>query len=103
MQRLTYRLQQTALRQVLLRRHRVEQLEQRLFAGVQSWTMLRRNHIRMLEQRVETLNPERVYRLGYSLLRKDGRVVRSVADCRQGDTVSAELADGLVQLTVQER
>ena len=103
MQRLTYRLQQTALRQVLLRRHRVEQLEQRLYAGVQAWAMLRRNHIRMLEQRVETLNPERVYRLGYSLLRKDGRVVRSVADCRQGDTVSAELADGIVQLTVQER
>ena len=103
MQRLTYRLQQTALRQVLLRRHRVEQLEQRLYAGVQSWTMFRRNHIRMLEQRVETLNPERVYRLGYSLLRKDGRVVRSVADCRQGDTISAELADGIVQLTVQER
>ena len=103
MQRLTYRLQQTARRQVLLRRHRVEQLEQRLYAGVQSWTMFRRNHIRMLEQRVETLNPERVYRLGYSLLRKDGRVVRSVADCRQGDTVSAELADGIVQLTVQER
>ena len=103
MQRLTYRLQQTALRQVLLRRHRVEQLEQRLYAGVQAWAMLRCNHIRMLEQRVETLNPERVYRLGYSLLRKDGRVVRSVADCRQGDTVSAELADGIVQLTVQER
>ena len=103
MLRLTYRLQQTALRQVLLRRHRVEQLEQRLYAGVQAWTMFRRNHIRMLEQRVETLNPERVYRLGYSLLRKDGRVVRSVADCRQGDTVSAELADGIVQLTVQER
>lgn len=103
MQRLTYRLQQTALRQVLLRRHRVEQLEQRLYAGVQSWTMLRRNHIRMLEQRVETLNPERIYRLGYSLLRKEGRVVRSVADCRQGDTVSAELADGIVQLMVQER
>ena len=103
MQRLTYRLQQTALRQVLLRRHRVEQLEQRLYAGVQAWAMLRRNYIRMLEQRVETLNPERVYRLGYSLLRKDGRVVRSVADCRQGDTVLAELADGLVQLTVQER
>ena len=103
MQRLTYRLQQTALRQVLLRRHRVEQLEQRLYAGVQAWAMLRRNHIRMLEQRVETLNPERVYRLGYSLLRKEGRVVRSVADCRQGDIVSAELADGIVQLTVQER
>lgn len=103
MQRLTYRLQQTALRQVLLRRHRVEQLEQLLYAGVQAWAMLRCNHIRMLEQRVETLNPERVYRLGYSLLRKEGRVVRSVADCRQGDTVSAELADGIVQLTVQER
>ena len=102
-QRLTYRLQQTSLRQVLLRRHRVEQLEQRLYAGVQAWAMLRRNHIRMLEQRVETLNPERVYRLGYSLLRKEGRVVRSVADCRQGDTVSAELADGIVQLKVQER
>ena len=72
------RLHRTAERQVLLRRHRVELLEQRLAA----------------------CNPERIYRMGYSLLTKNGKVIRSVSDLQSGDLITTHLADGNVFSTV---
>lgn len=75
---LTVRLHRTAERQVLIRRHRVELLEQRLAA----------------------CNPERIYRLGYSLLTKDGKVVRSIHELAPGDQIETHLSDGKVQSTI---
>ena len=75
---LLLRLQRTAERQILIRRHRVELLEQRLAA----------------------CNPERIYQMGYSLLTKNGKVVRSVNDLQTGDIVTTHLADGSLDLTV---
>lgn len=75
---LILRLQRTAERQILIRRHRVELLEQRLAA----------------------CNPERIYSRGYSLLTKNGKVIRSINDLQHGDTVTTHLADGNVQSTV---
>ena len=69
---LLVRLHRTAERQILLRQHRVDLLEQRLAA----------------------CNPERIYRMGYSLLTKNGKVVRSVQDLKKGDIVTTHLADG---------
>ena len=75
---LLVRLQRTAERQILIRRHKVELLEQRLAA----------------------CNPERIYQRGYSLLTKNGKVVRSVSDLQPGDIVTTHLADGSRDLTV---
>lgn len=75
---LTVRLHRTAERQVLIRRHRVELLEQRLAA----------------------CNPERIYRLGYSLLTKNGKVVRSIHELAPGDRIETHLSDGKVQSTI---
>ncbi len=72
------RLQRTAERQILIRQHRVE----------------------LLEQRLASCNPERIYRLGYSLLTKNGKVVRSVTDLQPGDIVTTHLQDGSRNLTV---
>lgn len=72
---LVVRLHRTAERQLLIRRHRVELLEQRLAA----------------------CNPERIYRMGYSLMTKNGKAVRSASELRQGDTVTTHFADGTVE------
>ena len=72
------RLQRTAERQVLIRRHRID----------------------MLQQRLAACNPERIYRMGYSLLTKNGKVVRSIQDLQPGDVVTTHLADGSRDLTV---
>ena len=75
---LLVRLRRTEERQILIRRHRVELLEQRLAA----------------------CNPERIYRMGYSLLTKDGKVIRSVHDLQAGDILTTHLSDGTVRSTV---
>ena len=72
------RITRTAERQILIRQHRVE----------------------MLEQRLAACNPERIYRMGYSLLTKNGKTVRSVNDLHPGDIVTTHLADGSRDLTV---
>ena len=75
---LVTRLQRTAERQILIRQHRID----------------------MLQQRLAACNPERIYRMGYSLLTKDGKVVRSIQDLHPGDIVTTHLADGSRDLTV---
>ena len=72
------RLQRTAERQILIRRHRID----------------------MLQQRLAACNPERIYRMGYSLLTKNGKVVRSVSELQEGDIVTTHLADGSRDLRV---
>ena len=72
------RLQRTAERQILIRQHRIDLLQQRLTA----------------------CNPERIYRMGYSLLTKNGKVVRSIQDLQPGDIVTTHLSDGSRDLTV---
>lgn len=75
---LLVRLHRTAERQILIRQHRVE----------------------MLEQRLAACNPERIYRMGYSLLTKDGHVICSTKELQSGDTITTHLADGSIQSTV---
>ena len=75
---LLVRLQRTAERQVLLRQHRIE----------------------LLEQRLSACNPETIYKKGYSLLTKNGVVIRSVKDIKAADLVTAHLIDGTVELRV---
>ena len=75
---LTLRLQRTAERQILIRKHRIE----------------------LLEQRLNACNPERIYRMGYSLLTKNGKIVRSVQELQPGDTVTTYLADGSCESTI---
>ena len=72
---LLVRLHRTAERQILIRQHRVE----------------------MLEQRLAACNPERIYKMGYSLLTKNGKVVRSVQDIHSGEQIETHLADGVIQ------
>ena len=76
---LLVRLHRTAERQILIRRHRIELLEQRLAA----------------------CNPERIYRMGYSLLTKNGKPVRSVSELQKGDLVTTHLGDGTVESVIR--
>ena len=72
------RLHRTSERQILLRKHRVELLEQRLNAS----------------------NPEYIYKKGYSLLTKNGQIVRSVHDLHPRDMVITHLPDGSKEATI---
>ena len=80
---------------------RIDHLYQRLTAKSQQLILLRRHRIEMLEQRLAACNPERIYKMGYSLLTKNGHPVRSVHDLLPGDRITTHLADGSVESIVQ--
>ena len=48
-------------------------------------------------------NPERIYQMGYSLLTKDGKVVRSIHELAPGDHIETHLSDGKVQSTITNK
>lgn len=77
--RLRVRLRQTAERQIMLRRHRID----------------------LLRQAVAMQSPARIYQKGYSLLTADGRIVRSVRDVQAGQTLCSHLSDGTVYSVAQ--
>ena len=94
----------TAVADWLIERFAAE--EQRLIALRQRLAMTarliierRRHRIEMLAQRLDSLNPERIYRQGYSLLTRNGKIVRSVADVHSGDTLTTHLIDGTITST----
>lgn len=72
---LVVRLHRTAERQILIRQHMVELLKQRLAA----------------------CNPERIYRMGYSMLTQNGKVIRSIHELQPSGTLTTHLSDGTVQ------
>ncbi|MBO5619043.1 MAG: exodeoxyribonuclease VII large subunit [Paludibacteraceae bacterium] len=80
---------------------RIETLEQRLARTFERQLLIRRHRIEMLEQRLAACNPERIYRMGYSLLTRNGQVVRSVRQLSAGDLVTTHLADGSLSALIQ--
>jgi len=73
------RLRQTAERQILIRRHKIE----------------------MLAQVIKMRSPEHIYKMGYSLATVNGKVVRSTQDIAQGELLVTHLQDGQIQSLVQ--
>lgn len=79
---------------------RIEQLAQRLQRTAERQNLIRLHRVELLEQRLAACNPERIYRMGYSLLTKNGKVVRSVNELQTGERVTTHLADGNKELYV---
>ena len=66
------RLKQTAERQILIRRHRID----------------------MLKQTLQMPSPAHIFKKGYSLTLCNGKIVRKAADVRQGSIVTIKLEKG---------
>lgn len=73
------RLRQTAERQILIRRHKIE----------------------ILAQAIKMRSPEHIYKMGYSLATVNGKVVRSTKDISHGELLVTHLQDGNIQSLVQ--
>jgi exodeoxyribonuclease VII large subunit len=79
LQRLKQRLKQVGEKQILIRRHRIE----------------------LLRQRLQMCSPERIYRLGYSLAMADGRIIRNASELKAGQRLTTHLQSGIVESTVE--
>ena len=56
-----------------------------------------------LKSLVENFAPERIFRLGYAIARKEGKALASVEGIEVGDTIDILLADGTLNVKVIEK
>ena len=55
-----------------------------------------------LQQLVENFVPERIFRLGYAIARKEGKALASVEGLEVGDTIDISLADGDINAVIAQ-
>ena len=56
-----------------------------------------------LQSLVENFAPERIFRLGYAIARKEGKALASVEGIEVGDTIDISLADGSLNAKIVEK
>lgn len=59
-----------------------------------------RHFLEKTDQYLRLASPEHILKRGYSLTLKDGRIVKSVSELREGDRVVTRFADGLAESRV---
>lgn len=78
----------------------IERLRQQLKMTAERQILIRKHQLQLLSQRIEMCNPERIYRMGYSLTFVDGKVLRRVADVRVGQVLTTYVHDGEIEAVV---
>jgi len=85
---------------LIAQQERLTQLHQRLKQTAERQILLRRHRIEMLQQSLLMQSPERIYKKGYSLLTsQSGQVIHSVQDVRAGERLITHLKDGTISST----
>jgi exodeoxyribonuclease VII large subunit len=81
----------------------IDTLERGVVDGSRSLVQRGREHLDAMGQMLEAIGVEPTLRRGFAILTRDrGPVVRSAAELRTGDRLTARLADGSVVLVVEE-
>ncbi len=95
------RLMATADRRVLVQKHRLQQRIMRLSSAYTRYLSRQRDRLLFAEKTIALRSPEKIYQMGYSLTRHNGKIVRSAADLHAGDTIETEFADGKQTAIIQ--
>ena len=85
----------------LAQAQRLRDLEQRLRRIAENILLVRRHKIELLTQRLAMCSPERIYKMGYSLVTAGSKVVRSAADLQAGERITTHFLDGEKEAIVQ--
>lgn len=79
---------------------RIETLGTRLKQTAERQIMIRQHRIELLQQRISACSPERFYKMGYSLVTTAKQVIRSKNDVQPGDRITIHLQDGQISSKV---
>lgn len=94
------RLQRVAQHAINRQQNRLDNLWQSLRFATQQRLHKQRNQLEIWEKTIALHSPERIYRMGYSLTTKNGKVVRSVHDVEAGEQLLTHMADGVIRSEV---
>lgn len=74
--------------------------QKRLYSIVLRQLGNRQQHLASLERAVSLYDPAKILKLGYSITRLDGHVVRNPADLQEGQTIVTTLSGGEIHSTI---
>lgn len=98
---LRQRLARVATQMVAVRRQQIEQLRLTLQYTIARTLQSERNKLQMFSQAIALHSPEQIFRKGYSLTLRNGKVLRHAADAPKGTIVTTVLSDGELTSVVQ--
>jgi len=81
---------------------RVDELERGLHVAASHILQLAERSQRALGQRLEALSPKAVLLRGYTIVRKQGKIVVSSDDLDEGDVAAIQFHDGIVTTRVEQ-
>ena len=84
-----------------MRQHRIDEWQQRLEQANRQQFLCQLHKLELFEQRITACSPERIYRMGYSLLKCNGKAVRSIRDVAAGDVLTTYMQDGKIESIAQ--
>lgn len=76
-------------------------LSEKLQPNVERKITHERHRLQLLSQRIDSVNPERLLRLGYSLTYKNGHIVRNANELSKGDEIVTRMETGSVKSIVK--
>ena len=79
----------------------LEQMRETLAASAGNFLARQASRLGNAAELVAGRSPERILRLGFAIVRTDGKAVFSAAQVGKGDTLDIEVADGRIESTVQ--
>ncbi len=95
------RLLQTKDKRLLIAQHKLQRVQMRLSTALQQYLSTQRYHLQLAEKTIILRSPEKIYKMGYSLTRANGKLLRSVVDAPAGTRIETELLDGKITAIVE--
>ncbi len=90
-------------RPLIRRREHLEHLRDRLVRRSRDSLDRARRALDQRVRRLRLMDPQRVLERGFAIVRRQNETVRSVDDLKAGDSLEIRLADGRIDVTVDER
>lgn len=60
-----------------------------------------KNRLEVAQRSVEALSPQRIMQLGFAVVRRGGRLLKSVEDSQVGELIEIELKDGAIKARIE--
>ncbi len=93
---------QRAVRGVVNREHnRLLLQEQRIINAIRRMALRERSRMDLWKKTIDLHSPQHIFKMGYSLTMKDGKIVRERQDVQEGDVVDTYLQDGVIHSVVK--
>ena len=82
---------------------RVDRLSQSLTSNSRIMLQKEQHKLDLMQKSIEAASPERILSMGYSLIKVNGKTLRSVEDVSLGDEITAVVADGELKGVIKEK